>query len=239
MTREGRQRPTERVQMISDDPELFTPRTTGSVPAKAPTAHRPRLDLAALGGVVLVVGVAIVAAWPRSSGSPRASPSTSATVTSTAGSSPTSMPGREAPVPSGSFAFALTVQPSPIVLGTPVVMQLKGDLSNVASPISAVAWVDEQVSGVWRTMYWMARSSRTAQEGGDVSNDPFEPGPDAVTFRADQPVQFNVDALITGRYRMCRYVPLLTSGTSSLPSSNPAYVCAPLIVAGSAELRSN
>jgi hypothetical protein len=121
------------------------------------------------------------------------------------------------------------VEPSTVVLGTPVVMQLGGDLSGVASPISAVAWVDEQVSGAWRTIYWMARSSHTTQEGGDVSNDLFEPSPDAVTFEADQPVQFDVDALVPGSYRMCRYVPLLTRGTTSLPSPNPAYVCAPLI----------
>ena len=132
-------------------------------------------------------------------------------------------------MPSGSIAFGLTVEPSPVELGTPVVMQLSGDLSGVASPISAVAWVDQQVSGAWRTIYWMARSSRTTQEGGDVSNDLFGPSPDAVTFEADQPVQFNVDALMPGRYRMCRYVPLLTRGTTSLPSPNPAYVCAPLI----------
>lgn len=229
MRREGRERPTERVEMIGSDPQLFRTGTPGSEQAKTATTRRPGADLIALWGVVLVV-VAMAVAWPRPSGSSQTSPSTSATVTTTAGSSPTTVPGRDAPVPSAGVAFALTVEPSPVVLGTPVMMQLKGDLSGVASPISAVAWVDEHISGVWRTTTWMARSPGTAQAGGDVSNDPFERSPDAVTFGADQPVQFSVDAFTSGTYRLCRFVPLLASGTSSLPSSNPAYVCAPLIV---------
>ncbi len=230
MKREGSERSTERVEMISGDPQLFDTSTPGSEPAKAPAAHRRRVDPIALGGVLLVVVVAVAVAWPRSSGSSPASPSTTATVPSSAGPSPTTVPGRDAPVPSASTSFALTVEPSPVVLGTPVTMLLDGDLSGVASPISAVAWVDEQVSGMWRTIYWMARSSDTSQEVGAVSNDLFEKGPDAVTYRADQPVQYNVDALTSGSYRLCRYVSLLTRGTSSLPSSNPAYVCAPLVV---------
>lgn len=230
MKRGRRERPTERVEMIGSDPQLFDTDIPGSEPAKAPTAHRMHADLIAFGGILLMIVVAISMAWPRSSGSSQGSPSTSATVTSTASSSPTTVPGREAPVPSASVAFALTVEPTPVVLGTPVRMQLKGDLSGVASPLSAVAWVDEQVSGVWRTIDWMARSPGSAQAGGDVSTDLLAPSPDAVTFGADQPVQFNVDALTSGSYRLCRYVPLRASDTSSLPSSNPAYMCAPLIV---------
>jgi hypothetical protein len=76
----------------------------------------------------------------------------------------------------------------------------------------------------------MARSPGAVQAGGDVSGDLFEPGPDAVTFGAEQPVQFNVDALTSGSYRLCRYVPLRTNDASSPSSTNPAYVCAPLIV---------
>ncbi len=229
MRRGGRERPTELVEVISGDPHQFGADAPGSESATT-TPRRPRLDLAALGGVVLVIVVAIAVAWPRSSGSPHASPPTSATELSTTGSSPATVRGRQAPVPSASVAFELTVAPSPVVLRSPVMMQLEGDLSGVASPISAVAWVDQQESGAWRTVYWMARSSGTAQAGGDVSNNSLEPSPDAITFGADQPVQFNVDALTSGSYRLCRYVPLRVRDTSSLPSSDPAYVCAPLVV---------
>ena len=167
----------------------------------------------------MLVVATLAVAWPRSSGSPHSF------VTA-----PTTIPGRDAPVPSAGVGFALTVEPSPVVLGTPVVVQLRGDLSGVSSPIAAVAWVDEQVSGVWRTIEWMARSPGAAQAGGDISNDLTERSPDAVTFAADQPVRFDVDALNPGTYRLCRYVPLRADGASIVPSSNPAYVCAPMIV---------
>ena len=221
MSRDGRERPTELVEVISSDPQRFGTDAPIPEPAKPTTPRRPRLDLAALGGVVLVVVVAIAVAWPRSSGSPTTSPSTSAIERSIAGASPTTVPGREAPVPSARVAFELTVTPSPVVPRAPVVMQLEGDLSGVASPISAVAWVDRQVSGEWRTVYWLARSSATAQSGGNVSNNSLEPSPDAITFGADQPVQFNVDALTSGSYRLCRYVPLRVTDTSIPPSSEP------------------
>ena len=226
----GRQRPTERVEVITGDPQLFRTGAPGSESAKMPIAHRPRVDLIALGVVVLVVVVAIAATWPRSAGSSRATLPTSAASPPSAGSPPATAPGRDAPGPSEIAAFTLVVEPTRVELGTSVVMQLKGDLSGVASPISAVAWVDQQVSGVWRTMYWTARTSDNAQAGGDVTNNYLGPSPDAVTFGADQPLRLNVDALDSGSYRLCRYVPLRSAGTSNLPSLNPAYLCAPLVV---------
>ena len=198
--------------MIDTEADVFTL-------ADGSTAARARRNRTAVGGVALLVVGALAAAWPRSSGSPHSLVS-----------APTTIPGRDAPVPSASVAFRLAVAPSPVVLGTQVVVQLEGDLSGVSSPISAVAWVDEQVSGVWRTIEWMARSPGAAQNVADVSNDGSAASPDAVTFAADQPVRFDVDGLPSGTYRLCRYVPLRADRTSSPPIDNPAYVCAPLIV---------
>jgi hypothetical protein len=209
---EGHQRPIERVDMIDTETDVFAPDDGAA-------AQRTRRDRFAVGGVALLVVAALAAAWPRSSGSPHSLVS-----------APTTIPGRDATVPSAGVAFALTVEPSPVVLGAQVVVQLEGDLSGVSSPISAVAWVDEQVSGVWRTIEWMARSPGATQIVADVSTDGSAASPDAVTFAADQPVRFDVDGLPSGTYRLCRYVPLRADGTSSAPFTNPAYVCAPLIV---------
>jgi hypothetical protein len=226
--RRGRDRETERVEMIGGDPDVFGTQRTATSPTR-----RPRMDLLALGGVVLVViAVAVAVAWPRSSGPSRQTSKTSpsTTLTRTSVPVPSTIPGRQAPLPTSNAGFVLTVEPSAATPGAPVMMQLEGDLSGVSSPIAAVAWLDRQVAGAWRTVHWIARTSDTAQVVGDVSNDLLGPGPDAATFAADQPVRFDVFPLVAGDYRLCRYVPLRSGATTTVPTTNPVYLCAPLVV---------
>jgi hypothetical protein len=225
MRRDGRDRQIEQVEMIGGDPEAF-----GAPRAESSAARRPRRDLLALGGALLVA-IAVMVLWPRPSGSSRATPSTAVPAAPTvARPVPVTVLGREAPEPAASMSFVLTVEPSSTTPGDSVTMQLQGDLSGVSSPISAVAWLDRQIGGAWRTVRWIARTSDAAQVVGAVSNDLVGSGPDAVTVAADQPIRFDVFPLVAGDYRLCRYVPLRSGGATTVPTTNPAYLCAPLVV---------
>jgi hypothetical protein len=230
VTGERRDRAAEHVEMISSDPDLF-----GDEPASTPLAQRRRRP--ALVALVAAACTAVVAVAAVSSQTPGSAPSTSVPSTTVPSTTvpgpvvavPSTLPGRDAPVAASNLGFVLRVEPSAVAIGAPVTVRLEGDLSGVASPLAAVAWVDERLSGRWRTVYWMARSPGPSQKGGAVSPDPLGPGPDAVTFDARQAVDFDVAVLAAGSYRMCRYVPLHAGGAAAA-ASNPAYVCAALTV---------
>jgi hypothetical protein len=178
--------------------------------------------------VAIVALVAVTAWWPKSSNAPTALPST----TTAAPTTPARVPeGRDAPEAARGMAFELAVRPSAVAPGSTVTMRLAGDLAGVSDRLAAVAWLDQLTDGEWRTVYWFARSSATAQVVRQVSVDHAEPGPDAVMLAADAPVEFVVDQLARGSYRMCRYVPL-RRGTRPITQLNPVYVCAPLAVEG-------
>jgi hypothetical protein len=121
------------------------------------------------------------------------------------------------------------VQPTVVPPDGTVTMQLTGDLTSVADRVAAVAWLDRLVDGRWRTAYWLARSSPSAQQVRGASGDRAEAGPDAVTVAAEAPVSFTAE-VAAGDYRMCRFVPLQRDPATGEPNS-PAYVCAPLVVA--------
>lgn len=222
-------RPTERVELIDSDPHAFgrSARTT-TTPT---TARRPPVLPVAAAVVAAVVLMAVVVWWPRSSGGtatpsdtlPTTAPATTVTVA-------LAVPGgRPAPDPMTGLDFELAVEPSAVASRWVVSMQLTGDLSGVADRVAAVAWLDVQADAGWRAVYWMARSSATSQEVHEVSDDHPEPGPDAVMVDADAPVEFIIDGIAAGSYRMCRYVPLRPGDAASVPAS-PAYVCAPVTV---------
>lgn len=169
--------------------------------------------------------------WPRASDGTGTPPeAVTTTETPTTVTVALAVPGgRPAPDAMTGLDFELAVEPSAASSRWVVSMQLTGDLSGVADRVAAVAWLDAQADAGWRTVYWMARSSATSLEVHEVSEDHPEPGPDAVMVDADAPVEFFIDGIAAGSYRLCRYVPMRSGVAVSAPA-NPAYVCAPVTV---------
>lgn len=222
-TRRG-DRSTDRVEVIDSDPAAFG-RSARSTTTPTTARRPPVLPVAA--AVVVVVVVAAMVWRTRSPDEQAILPTTPVPTTVTVAA--TVPGGRPAPDAMSGLDFELAVEPSAAASRWVVSMQLTGDLSAVADRVAAVAWLDVQAEAGWRAVYWMARSSATSQEVHEVSDDHPEPGPDAVMVDADAPVEFIIDGIAAGSYRMCRYVPLRPGDAASVPAS-PAYVCAPVTV---------
>jgi hypothetical protein len=217
-------RPTERVEFIDTDPHAFGRQASGRPPQPA---GRGRAVLAVVAAVAVVL-IAVVVWWSRTGDGTDVLPTTTVVTVPVTTVPITAPAGRVAPGVVSEIAFSLSVQPSVVPPAGTVTMQLTGDLTSVTEQVAAVAWLDRMVDGRWRTAYWLARSSQSAQQVRGASGDRAEAGPDAVTVAADAPVSFTAD-VAAGKYRMCRYVPLRRDPATGEPNP-PAYVCAPLIV---------
>ena len=123
-------------------------------------------------------------------------------------------------------------------MGTQVKVQLVGDLRSASSPLPAAAWLDRQLDGRWRTVYWLGGSvagwrtmSRT------ISRDSLGPDADVERAGVSQPLLFNLDDIGWGAYRICRTIPQLPESPGSQPPFDTAYVCASLAIEHPSYLR--
>jgi hypothetical protein len=216
--------------MITGDPRAFGAAALSTPSPKPPVRSRSRVWFV-LGGVA-VVALAVALVWPRSSPS-ALTPSTTTTTTTrvaTKVAPPTTLPGRVAPTPVTGSHIGLSVEPSTAALRQYVTVRLTGDLISVSPTVAAVVWIDQLVVDQWRTIAWFALVADDAQISGFVSADGEGPGPDAIFVPAADGIDFNVDRLKTGTYRICRYVPVHAAGSSTLPDPSPIYVCGPLVI---------
>lgn len=212
-----RDAPEDVVEFVDSDPRAFG-RQREPV-AAGPSPHR-RWPVLAVVAAIALGGVAF--AWWPGSNTPTADTPTTIPITAPS--------GRSAPGVVVDGPFTLVVQPAVVPQAGTVTMQLTGDLSTVTDRIAAIAWLDREVNGTWRTAYWLARSSEFEQQVRGASGDRAEAGPDAITVAADAAVSFTADVAV-GEYRMCRYV--ATRGDATAGGTSPlAYVCAPLTVVG-------
>ncbi len=216
-----------RVEVIDADPAAF-----GASPPGVVTEQRRRrraavstLVAVVVVVVVVVVAVVVVAVAPQREPAPAVA-TTTTSVVAVAASIPS---GRPAASPVSDLELSLIVQPGAVSFGSSVTMRLDGDLTIVPLRVAAVAWVDHLAPTGWRTVYWMSRTSATGQTVREVFADHPAAGPDAVMVDAAEPIEFTVDRLASGTYRLCRYVPLSPEVSSGRPRA-PAYLCAPLEV---------
>jgi hypothetical protein len=221
----------QRVEFVVPDPEVFSPSPVSRQPAAS--SLQTRLIAIAV-GVAAVVAVGL-AAWPDSPhGAAHATSTTPPPTSTTTASSDTSAPGPVAPQPTVGVAFTLSATPGIAPFGTEVRLQLKGDLRDAMQFVAATAWIDQQVAGTWRSVWWSAKFANGTRSGSVNAASLVggaNPTAGAVLLPVRISILVNADHLDSGSYRVCRDVPMRTS-TSSDNKSGPrhAYVCAPLVV---------
>jgi hypothetical protein len=223
--------------MITGDPRAFG--AAMQPPSPGPPARSTSRVVLALGAVA-VVALMLSLAWPRSSHSTLTATTTTVPVTVVTTPivttpivttpPPTTLPGREAPTLITDSHIGLSVEPATAALRQYVTVRLSGDLVSVLPAVAAVVWIDQSVADQWRTIAWFALVADDAQISGFVSADGAGPGPDAIFLPPAAGLEFNVDRLKTGTYRVCRYVPVHATDSSTVPGENPIYVCGPMII---------
>jgi hypothetical protein len=224
--------------MITGDPRAFgaAPDVASSAPPPSEPSPSSRHRAWLVVGAVAAVALAIALVWPRATRSPLTAATTvpsdtAATEPIITNPSVTTLPGRDAPRAVDDVHLGLSVTPAIAVAGQPVTVRLSGDLTHVSPTMAAIVWIDQQVApGQFRTIAWIAQVGPGRQLESAVTEDGLSPGPDAIFLRSDQPFGVDVDALPKGRYRMCRYVPVHTSDTSTEPVADTIYICTSLAI---------
>jgi hypothetical protein len=151
--------------------------------------------------------------------------------TSQPGSPPPGFPARH-PTPGLALALSVDVPNGPSG-PTGIFVQLKGDLTGVAASIPAAAWVDQQIAGEWRSVYWFANMPGGGTSSGTVDGpvgQVGDPTVKALMVPAAAEVDFITAGDLMGDYRICRVVPFATKGQSSPSSSANAYVCTRMVI---------